>query len=63
MSKTMPIAVNLNVTLAKRTMRLEDPAERIGITEQNVSPLKSGKVRGLRFDTMTKICEVQDCQP
>lgn len=59
----MPIVVNLDVMLAKRKMRSRELAERIGITEQNVSLLKSGKVKGVRFDTLERICEVLDCQP
>lgn len=59
----MPIIVNLDVMLARRKMRSKELAERIGISEQNVSLLKSGKVRGVRFDTLSKICEVLDCQP
>jgi putative transcriptional regulator len=59
----MAIIVNLDVMLAKRKMRSKELAERIGITEQNVSLLKSGKVRGVRFDTLEKICEVLHCQP
>jgi len=59
----MSIIVNLDVMLAKRKMRSKELAERIGITEQNVSLLKSGKVRGVRFDTLNKICEVLNCQP
>jgi putative transcriptional regulator len=59
----MSIIVNLDVMLAKRKMRSKELAERIGITEQNVSLLKSGKVKGIRFDTLEKICEVLDCQP
>ncbi|CCD92492.1 putative transcriptional regulator, XRE family [Bradyrhizobium sp. ORS 375] len=59
----MPIIVNLDVMLARRKMRSKELAERIGITEQNVSLLKSGKVRGVRFDTLEKICEVLRCQP
>lgn len=59
----MPIVVNLDVMLAKRKMRSKELAERIGITEQNVSLLKSGKVKGIRFDTLAKICEVLQCQP
>ena len=59
----MPIIVNLDVMLAKRKMRSKELAERIGITEQNVSLLKSGKVKGIRFDTLQKICEVLNCQP
>ncbi len=59
----MPIIVNLDVMLAKRKMRSRELAERIGIAEQNVSLLKSGKVKGVRFDTLEKICEILDCQP
>jgi putative transcriptional regulator len=59
----MPIIVNLDVMLARRKMRSKKLAERIGITEQNVSLLKSGKVKGVRFDTLARICEVLDCQP
>ena len=59
----MPIIVNLDVMLARRKMRSRELAERIGITEQNVSLLKSGKVRGVRFDTLARICAVLDCQP
>ena len=59
----MAIVVNLDVMLAKRKMRSKDLAERIGITEQNVSLLKSGKVKGVRFETLDKICEVLQCQP
>ena len=59
----MSIIVNLDVILAKRKMRSKELAERIGITEQNVSLLKSGKVRGVRFDTLSKICDVLNCQP
>jgi len=59
----MRIVVNLDVMLAKRKMRSKELAERIGITEQNVSLLKSGKVRGIRFDTLAKICAALNCQP
>jgi len=59
----MPIIVNLDVMLAKRKMRSRELAERIGITEPNVSLLKSGKVRGIRFETLEKLCEVLECQP
>jgi putative transcriptional regulator len=59
----MPIVVNLDVMLARRKMRSKELAERIGITEQNVSLLKSGKVRGVRFDTLEAICHALDCQP
>ena len=59
----MPIIVNLDVMLAKRKMRSRELAERIGITEQNVSLLKSGKVRGVRFDTLESICECLIASP
>ena len=59
----MAIIVNLDVMLAKRKMRSKELAERIGITEQNVSLLKSGKVKGVRFETLEKICEALQCQP
>ena len=49
--------------LAKRKMRSRDLSQLIGIAEQNVSLLKSGKVKGVRFDTLEKICEILDCQP
>ena len=59
----MPIVVNLDVMLAKRKMRSRELSEHIGITEQNISLLKSGKVRGVRFDTLSRICAVLQCQP
>lgn len=59
----MPIVVNLDVMLAKRKMRSRELSEQIGITEQNISLLKSGKVRGVRFDTLSRICAVLQCQP
>lgn len=59
----MPIIIELDVMLARRKMRSKELAERIGITEQNVSLLKSGKVKGVRFETLEKICEVLNCQP
>ena len=59
----MPIVVNLDVMLARRKMRSRELAERVGITEQNISLLKSGKVRGVRFDTLARICAALDCQP
>ena len=57
------IVVNLDVMLARRKMRSRELAERVGITEQNISLLKSGKVRGVRFETLARICEVLGCQP
>jgi putative transcriptional regulator len=59
----MPIIVNLDVILAKRKMRSRELAEAIGMAETNISLLKSGKVKGIRFDTLEKICKVLDCQP
>ena len=59
----MPIVVNLDVMLAKRKKRSNELAQFVGITEQNVSLLKSGKVKGVRFSTLEKICEFLDCQP
>jgi putative transcriptional regulator len=59
----MPIIVNLDVMLARRKVRSKELAERIGITVQNVSLLKSGKVKGVRFETLEQICAVLDCQP
>ncbi len=59
----MPVIVTLDVMLARRKMRSRELAERVGITEANLSLLKSGKVRGVRFDTLSRICEVLQCQP
>ncbi len=59
----MTIIVNLDVMLARRKMRSRQLAKIIGITEQNISLLKSCKVRGVRFDTLSKICTALDCQP
>ena len=57
------IVVNLDLMLAKRKMRSKELAERIGITEANLSLLKSSKVKGVRFETLDKICSVLECQP
>lgn len=59
----MPIVLTLDVMLARRKMRSRELAERVGITEANLSLLKSGKVRGVRFDTLSRICHILDCQP
>ncbi len=59
----MPVVVELDVMLARRKMRSKELAQRIGLTEQQVSQLKSGKVRGMRFDTLSRICDVLQCQP
>ena len=55
--------VNLDVMLARRKMRSKELAERAGITEQNISLLKSGKVKGVRFDTLERICDAFNRQP
>jgi putative transcriptional regulator len=57
------IVVNLDLMLARRKMRSKELAERIGITEANLSLLKSSKVKGVRFETLDKICAVLECQP
>ena len=57
------IVVQLDVMLAKRKMRSKELAEKIGITEANLSLLKSGKVKGVRFETLEKICAALECQP
>jgi putative transcriptional regulator len=59
----MAIVVNLDVMLARRKMRSRELAALVGITEQNISLLKSGRVRGVRFDTLERICAVLQCQP
>lgn len=57
------IIVRLDVMLALRKMRAKDLAEQIGITEANLSLLRTGKVKGVRFDTLAKLCELLDCTP
>ncbi|AJD51227.1 transcriptional regulator, XRE family [Thalassospira xiamenensis M-5 = DSM 17429] len=59
----MAIIVRLDVMLALRKMKSKDLACRIGVSEQNLSLLKSGKVRGVRFETLAAICRELDCQP
>ena len=59
----MPIVVTLDVMLARRKMPSKELARRIGITEANLSLLKSGKVKGVRFTTIEAICRELDCQP
>lgn len=59
----MQIIVRLDVMLARRKMTGKVLAETIGITEQNLSLLRSGKVKGVKFDTLAKICTALDCQP
>jgi putative transcriptional regulator len=57
------ITVQLDIMLARRKAKSKDLAAYIGITEANLSLLKQGKVKGVRFDTLEKICEFLDCQP
>ncbi|MEQ8399261.1 helix-turn-helix transcriptional regulator [Thalassobaculum sp.] len=59
----MRIVVRLDVMLAKRKMRSKDLAERIGISETNLSLLKSGRVKGIRFATLERLCEALNCTP
>ena len=59
----MPIVVQLDILLARRKVKSRDLAEFVGITEANMSLLKQGKVKGVRFETLEKICEYLQCQP
>jgi putative transcriptional regulator len=59
----MPIVVNLDVMLARRKMSSGELAARVGITPANLSVLKTGKARAVRFSTLEEICRVLDCQP
>ncbi|WP_022872203.1 helix-turn-helix domain-containing protein [Nesterenkonia alba] len=59
----MPIVVNLDVMLAKRKMRLNELSSRVGITVANLSNLKTGKARAVKFSTLDAICRELDCQP
>ena len=59
----MPIITNLNVILAQRKMSLTELAQCVGITISNLSILKSGKAKAIRFSTLELICEALDCQP
>lgn len=59
----MQIVVRLDVMLARRKMKSKDLAEAVGITVQNMSLLKSGKVKGVKFETLASICAALDCQP
>ncbi len=59
----MPIVVNLDIMLVKRGMKSKDLAEIIGITTANLSILKSGKAKAMRFSTLEAICKALDCQP
>ena len=59
----MAILVQLDIMLARRKVKSKDLAEYVGITEANLSLLKQGKVKGVRFDTLEKICSYLNCQP
>ena len=59
----MPIIVNLDVMMAKRKMALKDLAKEVGLTQANISILKTGKAQAIRFSTLAAICEALDCQP
>lgn len=59
----MPIIVRLDVALARRKMRSKELAERLGMTEQAVSLLRSGRAKGVRFETLARICAILDVQP
>jgi putative transcriptional regulator len=59
----MPIIVNLDVVMAQRKMSSKELARAINITEANLSLLKRGKVKGVRFETLAAICDYLDCQP
>jgi putative transcriptional regulator len=59
----MPIIVQLDIMLARRKLKSKDLAEQVGMTEANLSLLKQGKVKGVRFETLEKICVILQCQP
>ena len=59
----MPIIVNLDVMMAKRKISLTELSEKVGITMANLSILKKGKAKAIRFSTMEAICQILDCQP
>lgn len=59
----MPIIVNVDLMLARRKMRLNTLAEKVGITPQNLSVLKTGRAKAIRFSTLEQLCEALECQP
>ena len=61
--KKMPIITNLDVMLAKNKMLLSELSEKVGISIVNLSRLKKGNVKGIRYSTLAKICEILDCKP
>ncbi len=62
-TQTMPIIVNLDVMMARRKISLGELADRMGITPSNLSILKTGKAKAIRFSTLSSICRELDCQP
>ncbi len=59
----MPVRVTLDIMLARRKVRAKDVAARIGLSETQLSLLRTGKIKGMRFDTLSKLCLILDCQP
>lgn len=59
----MPLVINLDVQLARRKMKLNELAEKVGITVQNLSILKTGRAKAIRFSTLESICQALECQP
>lgn len=59
----MPLIVNLDVMMAKRKMSLNELSEKVGLTLSNLSILKTGKAKAIRFSTLDSICKALDCQP
>ena len=59
----MPIVINLDVQLAKRKMKLNELSRLVNISEQNLSVLKTGKARAIRFSTLEKLCQILECTP
>ncbi|ATP55361.1 transcriptional regulator [Pedobacter ginsengisoli] len=59
----MPIVINLDIMLAKRKMSLTELSEKVGLTIVNLSILKTGRAKGVRFDTLEAVCRVLDCKP
>ncbi|MBC9931050.1 helix-turn-helix domain-containing protein [Chitinophaga qingshengii] len=59
----MPIIINLDVMMAKRKISLNELSKQVGVTNVNLSILKNGKAKGVRFDTLEAICKALDCQP
>jgi len=57
------IKINLDIILIKRKMSVTELAEKVGITQANISILKTGKAKAIRFSTLEKICQILDCQP